>query len=276
MQSNRYIMENSDETKRLEIKTDTSVVENSAKWAGLKTGMRVLDVGCGTGKTTACLKRIIGDDGEIVGIDRSEERIRFARQQYSFPGVKFECRDMFGSLEELGAFDFIWVRFVLEYYRSRSGLLISSFTHRLSDLGVLCLGDLDHNGLNHFELPERLERAIYGCSQALEKSSDYDPYAGRKLYSYLFDMGFRDIDVRIDAHHLIFGELSSVDEFNWFTKLAVAGKNSGYAFEEYEGGFEEFFRECKDFFYNPRRFTYTPIITCRGIKPSFERDRPQS
>ncbi|MBW2100511.1 MAG: methyltransferase type 11, partial [Deltaproteobacteria bacterium] len=43
--------------------------------------------------------------------------------------------------------------------------------------------------------------------------------------------------------------------------------NSGHRFDEYEGGYEEFFEEFKRFFADPRRFTYTPVISCRGCKP---------
>ena len=262
-----YIMESKNESFRLDLKTEFSKIETPALWAGLKPGMRVLDVGCGSGKTTSFLKHIAGKDTYIVGIDTSENRVQYARDHYSEPKIRFECRDMYKPLDDLGRFDFIWVRFILEYHRKKSFDLVKKFSKLLSDFGVLCLADLDHNGLNHFEIPSRCMRAVYGCAQALERAADFDPYAGRKLYSYLYDLGFQNIDVRLDAHHLIFGELNSVDEYNWFTKLSVAGKNSGYSFDEYPGGFEEFFKECKDFFYNPRRFTYTPLITCGGVKP---------
>jgi hypothetical protein len=55
--------------------------------------------------------------------------------------------------------------------------------------------------------------------------------------------------------------------FNWTKKAELAGRLSGYAFEEYEGGFEEFIREVKSVFADPRTFTYTPLVVCRGRKP---------
>ncbi len=268
MSKKNYFMESRNESFRLDLKTEFSEIEKPVLWAGLKPGMRVLDVGCGIGKTTYFLKHIAGKDSHVVGIDLSEERLLYAREHYKGAGIEFERRDIYSQLDDLGRFDFIWVRFFLEYYKQKSFELVKTLTELLTDFGILCLGDLDHNGLNHFDIPDRCMRAIYGCARALEESADFDPYAGRKLYSYLYDLGFREIDVRLDAHHLIFGELDSVDAYNWFTKLSVAGKNSGYSFDEYPGGFEEFFKECKDFFYNPRRFTYTPLITCRGVKPT--------
>ena len=73
--------------------------------------------------------------------------------------------------------------------------------------------------------------------------------------------------MNLSPHHLIFGKVKEIDAFNWTKKVEVAVKKSGYQFEEYKGGYEEFFEEFKQFFFDPRRFTYTPVISCRGRKP---------
>ena len=119
-------MENDDETLRLELKTDTQVVEKQAKWARLKRGMRVADIGCGSGKTTHCLNRLIMPEGEIFGIDISETRIEYAKKNHSEAGITYECADICDSLEFLGRFDFIWLRFLLEYYRSNSDKILQT------------------------------------------------------------------------------------------------------------------------------------------------------
>ncbi len=101
----------------------------------------------------------------------------------------------------------------------------------------------------------------------LENEEDFDPYMGRRLYSFLYDLGYEEISVDIAAHHLIYGELKDTDEFNWLKKVEVISKKINYEFEEYERGFEQFTEEFKKFFSDPRRFTYSPIISCRGRKP---------
>ena len=58
-----YIMESEEEIHRLEMKTDTSSVLEQARWAGLSNAMRVLDVGCGTGKTTCALSKLVDPAG---------------------------------------------------------------------------------------------------------------------------------------------------------------------------------------------------------------------
>ena len=82
-------MENTEEIVRLELKTDPEAVRKQALWCGLKPGLRVLDVGCGTGKITSILHELIQPGGEILGVDYSEERIRYAKQHYARePGIE--------------------------------------------------------------------------------------------------------------------------------------------------------------------------------------------
>ena len=268
MSQRSYIMESEEESIRLDLKTDPKTIKKQAIWAGLKPGMRVADLGCGPGKTTFFLNKLVQPNGSAVGVDISEKRINYARAHYKDNGLEFIVGDIRNSLDNLGLFDFIWVRFVLEHYRSTSFNIVKNISSLLKPGGILCLIDLDHNCLNHYGLSERLEKALHGIMEAVEKYNDFDPYVGRKCYSYLYDLGCTDIDVSLDAHHLIFGELEKTDEFNWRKKVEIAGKNSGYKFEEYEGGYEEFFEEFNRFFSDPRRFTYTPIISCRGRKLS--------
>ena len=70
----------------------------------------------------------------------------------------------------------------------------------------------------------------------------------------------------ICAYYCILGELKETNAFNWMKKVEIAAKNSGYWFEEYEDRFEGFLAEFKESFFDPRRFTYTPVIVCRGRK----------
>jgi ubiquinone/menaquinone biosynthesis C-methylase UbiE len=266
MGTSKYLMESEDEALRLDMKTDNKATERQALWAGLKPGMRVADIGCGSGKATFSLNKLVQPNGHVVGIDICEERIIHARKYHSTDSIEYVCRDIHAPLEDLGMFDFIWVRFVLEYFRSTSFEIIKNISKILKPGGILCLIDLDYNCLNHFGLSAKLKKTLFSLIQTVEENADFDPYVGIKLYSFLYDLSFEDIDVGLTPHHLIFGELNEVDAFNWTKKLEVAGKSSGYTFNEYEGGYEEFFEEFKNFFYNPRRFTYTPLISCRGRK----------
>lgn len=268
MTNTNYLMESGDESLRLELKTDDGKVVEQATWAGIKAGMRVADLGCGPGKTTAALHRLTQPNGETIGIDFSEERISYAENNYQGKGIAFHCRDIGQPLEDLGQFDFIWVRFVLEYYLAGATAIVDNILKILKPGGIICLIDLDNNCLNHFDIPERLERTIYDIMAILQKKSNFDPFAGRKLYSHLFTRNLEDIRVQVAGHHVIYGDLKDSDAFNWLKKAEIAPQKIGFDFAEYDGGHDEFREEFKTFFYNPARFTYSPIILSRGVKPA--------
>ncbi len=253
---------------RLEAKTDVVVVEQQARWAGIQPGMRVADIGCGPGKTTSVLHALVQPGGTAVGVDGSERRIAHARKNFGAEGIEFVQKDILNPLDDLGVFDFVWVRFFLEYYRSNALAIVCNIAERVKPGGILCLIDLDYNCLSHYGLSPRLERTVFAIIKALEENANFDPYMGRKLYSFLYDMGFQDIGVSVAAHHLIYGTLRETDAFNWLKKIEVAPKRIDFIFEEYEGGYEEFREEFDRFFSSPRRFTYTPVIACRGRKPA--------
>ena len=71
LQSYSYLMESLEESIRIELKTDPEIVRKQAMWCGLKSGLKVLDVGCGPGKTSAILHEMIQPDGELLGMDFS-------------------------------------------------------------------------------------------------------------------------------------------------------------------------------------------------------------
>lgn len=104
MQSNEYLylMENEKETYRLDIKTDSKVVKKQALWAGIKSGMYVADICCGSGRTTSMLHKLVQPSGIVVGLDGSEKRIEYAKEHYGVKDIRFECRDIRKPLGDLG------------------------------------------------------------------------------------------------------------------------------------------------------------------------------
>lgn len=262
-----YLMENEEENFRLDAKTDPVTVEEQAVWAQIKPGMRVADLGCGSGKTTSVLRRLVQPGGTVAGVDISEGRIEFARSHYAAEGIDFIRNDIRLPLDELGSFDLIWIRFVLEYYRSNAFEIVRNVSRILKPGGILCLIDLDLNCLNHFDLPESLERTIFAWARWVEERLNFDPYAGRKLYSYLYDEDYEDIAVSVRAHNVIYGELGTTDAFNWMKKIEVVAGKSGFGFDQYKDGKDGIAAEFSRFFSDPRRFSYTPLICARGRKP---------
>lgn len=263
-----YLMESDDETIRLEIKTDPDTLRKQAIWCGIKPGMHVLDVACGPGKTTAILHEMIQPEGSIVGIDFSEERINYAKKQYgNKSGIEFKVHDFRESLAELGKFDFIWVRFVLEYYRKEALQIVGNLKESLKPGGTICLLDLDYNCLTHYELTPEMEKILLKIMQVMDQKFNFDTYIGRKLYSFLYGHGFENIEVELMAHNLFYGEIKDKDIFNLSKKIEIAAKKAPKILNAYSGGYKKFLNDFTRYLSDKRRFSYTPLLVCKGTKP---------
>lgn len=69
------------------------------KRLGTVLGMRVLDVGCGPGNLTAHIAEVVSDNGSVVGVDPSKERIAIALEKI-MPNLSFYE----GKAEDLSLF----------------------------------------------------------------------------------------------------------------------------------------------------------------------------
>ncbi|MDD5222626.1 MAG: methyltransferase domain-containing protein [bacterium] len=61
----------------------------------LKPGLKVLDLGCGVGRVARMAARVVGSQGEVTGVDASENMIRIARNSAGgFPNLSFVHSDV--------------------------------------------------------------------------------------------------------------------------------------------------------------------------------------
>jgi SAM-dependent methyltransferase len=265
---NDYLMDNEEESIRLDIKTDPDAVRKQARWCGIKAGLRVLDAGCGPGTTTAILHSLVAPGGSVVGADYSAERIAYASDHHGGrQGMDFFLHDLRKPIKGRGLFDVIWVRFVLEYNRQESSQIVGNLRDLLKPGGTLCLLDLDFNCLCHYELPAAMGEILPKMMAYMDDAYNFDTFTGRKLYSYLYDHQFENIQMDLMAHHLIYGEARPADIFNWLKKIEVGANKLGALFAAYPGGAGAFLEDFKKFFLDPRRFTYTPLIMAKGQRP---------
>ena len=86
--------------------------------AGIGPGMRVLDVGCGRGDVALLAAKLVGQEGEVVGIDRDLAALESARARAGAAGlanVTFVSGDFTAIGPEHGMFDAAVGRRVLMY-----------------------------------------------------------------------------------------------------------------------------------------------------------------
>lgn len=74
-------------------------------------GEHVLDLGCGSGATTARLSASVAPDGRVLGIDISPDQIEVARQRFVGGRMAFEMADAQTFAFEPNSFDAMFSRF---------------------------------------------------------------------------------------------------------------------------------------------------------------------
>lgn len=81
-------------------------------------GVRVLDVGCGTGSTTLAVARVLGVKGRCTGIDISDPMLAAARSRALSEGIpaSFICADAQEHAFEPDSFDTIISRFGVMFF----------------------------------------------------------------------------------------------------------------------------------------------------------------
>ena len=112
--------------------------------AGVREGMRVLDLGCGPGDVSLLAASLVGASGSVVGVDRWEPSITTARlraREASLHNVRFIQSELddFAVNEE---FDAIIGRFILLYLRDPASLL-RRLRKQLSPGGVVLFQEVD-------------------------------------------------------------------------------------------------------------------------------------
>lgn len=89
-----------------------STVRRMLKWLDAQPGDRVLDVGSGSGWTSALLGHIVGDSGRVYAIERISELVAYGREnssKYDLSNVSFHRAGEAYGMPEKAPFDRILV-----------------------------------------------------------------------------------------------------------------------------------------------------------------------
>jgi len=162
---------------------------------GELTGLRCLDAGCGGGDVTRELARRAGADGDVVGVDLDETKLRLAHEESaSLSNIQFRTVRI-GEDPIDGVFDLVYSRFLLTHLPDP--LIAMKEFHRVARPGgVIALEDIDFSGyLAHpFSAAHRRFADLY-CAAVRRRGAD--PDIGPKLPVMLRRHGFTDIQVSI-------------------------------------------------------------------------------
>lgn len=161
--------------------------------AGIRRGMRVLDLGSGMGDVAFVAAELVGSTGEVVGVDRSAEPVAKANlraRQQGLGNVRFVVGDIHDSAPD-GPFDAIVGRLVLMYVpdpaavlRTQAGVLRSG--------GVVVPIEFDLYSARALPSTPLVDRALAWVSAAF-KHAGIEASLGPRLWAMLQSAGLRPL-----------------------------------------------------------------------------------
>jgi ubiquinone/menaquinone biosynthesis C-methylase UbiE len=167
--------------------------------AGLSTGMRVLDVGCGSGDVAFLAADLVGPTGEVIGADRAAaaaQRATARAQALDLQNAKF----LEGDPTEMHfdrPFDAVIGRLVLMYYTDPVDA-VRRLARHAREGGLIIFQEFDIANARSLPLAPTFERHISWIKQALG-ATGARTQLGLELYSVFVDAGLPGPAMRMDA-----------------------------------------------------------------------------
>lgn len=157
----------------------------------LRSGMRLLDAGCGPGSITIGLAEAIAPS-EAIGIDANPESIAAARAmatERSAANVRFDVADVYALPFEDATFDAAFCHAVLQHLADPPAALRE--IHRvLKPDGVIGVADADHDGFVMWPRDPLIDRSLELLDTLRQQSGGGDPRVGKRLRDLLHEAGF--------------------------------------------------------------------------------------
>jgi len=199
-------------------------------------GSRVLEAGCGVGAQTVRLAS--SSPGALVAsVDISEDSLEQARCRVAEAGianVEFRQADIFDLPFDDGAFDHVFVCFVLEHLSNPTGAL-DCLKRVLRPGGTITVIEGDH-GSAYFHPDSEKARAAIQCLIDLQAEAGGNSLIGRQLYPLVVGAGFHDVRV---SPRMVYVDSSRPSLVEGFTKNTFTAMVEGVGDQAVEKGLIE-------------------------------------
>jgi|SRR5215472_4511261 len=167
--------------------------------AGIAAGMRVLDVGCGTGDVAFLAAELAGPGGEVIGVDRAAAAVNRATvraQARHISNVRFAEGDP-AEMRFDRPFDAVVGRFVLMYYPDPVDA-VRKLARHLRDGGLIVFQELDLANVRSLPSAPTFERHTGWIKQVLS-ATGARIQLGLELHSVFLAAGLPGPSMRMDA-----------------------------------------------------------------------------
>lgn len=229
-ETNAYILgTEAAELHRLGLQHQVWASEAIKGWelAGFTQGQTLLDLGCGPGFCTTELAYIAGENGKVIGVDKSAYYINFlnkVKEQFAL-NIETQCCNFNEMQLKDNSLDGVYDRWALAWISKPKKVLVK--LHKaLKKGGVVVTQEyFDWSTLQTEPYIPALAKGIAAALQSLRDQNDID--VGRKLPAYFKECDYEVISTRPLT------KMATPDQFTWhwpksffniyFPKLVATG-----------------------------------------------------
>ncbi|CAN1549243.1 SmtA SAM-dependent methyltransferases [Flavobacteriaceae bacterium] len=218
MKENKHIQRDDQATKIFDDRSLTNDYKNLTSI--LKPGMKVLDVGCGTGSISKDIANIVGVNGKVTGIDNTEIFILSGKESYqNVLNLELIHVDLFDfNAEE--KFDLIVSARVLQWLSNPKEALLK-MKSLLKPNGQISILDYDHTNLDWNPSPPESMQAFYNTFLKWRQDAGMNNKIAEDLPHLLEEAGFHSIE-KINSD-----ELYNEERQDYKSKIGIWSKVAG-------------------------------------------------
>lgn len=185
----------------------------------LKRGMRILDVGCGTGAITKDVARAVGPAGFVVGIDNTKAFIEHGSKHYdNIRNMELVCEDVF-AFQPKEKFDLVVAARVLQWIPDvkRAVEMLRTF---IKPQGILSVLDYNHEALEWKPEPPASMRKFYNAFLAWRAHAGMDNRVSENVADHFHQCGLHSVEVYSADEIYSRSDVDFIERLDIWTKVA--------------------------------------------------------
>jgi SAM-dependent methyltransferase len=175
------------------------IMKRFLREAGIVPGMRVLDVGSGAGDVAFLAAELVGNSGEVIGVDLAPAAVEVARSRataHSLENVAFfEGNPAAMSFDR--PFDAVIGRYVLQFQKDPIAVLRNVTAH-VRPKGLIFFQENDWSGLTSFPPVPTFDQICQWASTTMRRHGT-ETHMGFKLHGTFVGAGLESPTMRLEA-----------------------------------------------------------------------------